>query len=53
MPAMDSPPSKQMVFAYLANRACLRAFLPDLLNEANLGADPQAIEAVVKDAVAI
>jgi hypothetical protein len=42
-----------MVFANLANGARLLALLPHLLDEANLGPDRQAIEGIVKNAVAM
>jgi hypothetical protein len=44
---------KQMVFADQANRARLRAFLPYLFYETNLGADRQTIEGIVKNTVAM
>ena len=44
---------QQMMLADFANRARLRAFLPDLLDEANLGTDRQTIEGIVKNAVAM
>jgi hypothetical protein len=40
-----------MAFADQANRACLRAFLPYLLDEANLAANRQLVEGVVENAV--
>src|ERR1019366_4879846 len=42
-----------MVFADLANRASLRAFLPYLFYEADLGVDRQTIEGIVENAVAM
>jgi len=42
-----------VVFADQANRARLRAFLSDLLDETNLGANCQAVERIVKNAVAM
>ena len=42
-----------MMFADFANRARLRAFLPEFLDEANFGTDCQTIERIVENAVAM
>ena len=42
-----------MMFADFANRARLRAFLPEFLNEADFGTDCQTIESIVENAVAM
>src|SRR5208282_5892650 len=42
-----------MMFADFVNRARLRAFLPEFLDEADFGTDCQTIESIVENAVAV